>query len=85
MLAQPNIRGVAILKNVCFNYREFDHECDLAEVPKIWYLSGQFFITRWLRILEKINVVVCIGNEFGHWLCIRLYSLSFGSNVIKNA
>ncbi len=82
LLTQP-IRGAAIVKNAYFNYHAFDHEYDLAEVPNIWYLSGQFFITRWLRILEKRNVVVCIGNEFGHWLCIRLYSLSFGSNVIK--
>ncbi len=34
-----------VWKNACLNYREFDLEGDIVEVPHTWYLSAQSFIT----------------------------------------
>ncbi len=44
-------------KNACFNYREFDLECDLEGVPHKWYLSGQSFITQLQLVWRELDTV----------------------------
>ncbi len=35
---------LSVKKNACLNYREFDLEGDIVEVPHTWYLSAQSFV-----------------------------------------
>ncbi len=73
-----NICSFLVWKNACLNYREFDLERDLVEVPHTWYLCAQSFITLFKLVWEeydivamnewKRNVSVCSGHELANAL-----------------